>query len=200
MQVLLLQDVYKLGRAGQIKKVANGYGRNFLIPQGLAASATKVAVQQAERIAAEADKRRTTLNTEMGTVAKGFEGLQLFFPARAGETGKLYGSVTTQDIADQLNEKLNLKLDKRQIHSQPLRLLGMHKGAVRLTLDIIPEFEMVVYREGESPENYMVAAETLAASAEGAQVRPIDIAAPAASAESTEEVEMPVSEETAEGN
>jgi large subunit ribosomal protein L9 len=197
MQVLLLQDVYKLGRAGQIKKVANGYGRNFLIPQGLATSATKGAVQQAERIAAEADKRRDVLNTEMGTVAKKFEGLQLFFPARAGETGKLYGSVTTQDMADQLNEKLSLKLDKRQIHSQPLRLLGMHKGAVRLTLDIIPEFEMVVYREGENPENYMVAAEKLAASNEASQPKAVEAAAPEAATEAVEAAaeEAPTAEE-----
>lgn len=201
MQVLLLQDVYKLGRAGQVKKVANGYGRNFLIPQGLATSATKGAVVQAERIAAEADKRRSTLNSEMGVVATKFAGLQLFFPARAGETGKLYGSVTTQDIADQLNEKLSLKIDKRQIHSQPLRLLGMHKGAVRLTLDIIPEFEMVVYREGESPENYMVAAEQLAASNESSQPRQAEsVAEPVAEAEMAAEEPEAAVEESDEAN
>lgn len=169
MQVLLLEDVYKLGRAGQVKKVSDGYGRNFLIPQGLATRATKGALQQAERIAAEADKKRTALNAEMSAVADKFVGLQLLFPAKAGETGKLYGSVTTQMLADQVSEKIGLKIDKRQIHGQPLRLLGMHKVGVRLTVDIIPQFEAVVYREGESPENYMVAAEELAAAAEAAQ-------------------------------
>lgn len=188
MQVLLLEDIYKLGRAGQVKKVANGYGRNYLLPQGLAVPATKGAIAQAERIAAEADKRRSTLNEEMSKVAEKFTGLQLFFPARAGETGKLYGSITTQSIADQLNEKLGMQIDKRQIHSQPLRLLGLHKAAVRLTVDIIPHFDVVVYREGESPENYMVAAEQLAASAEAAQ----SATAPAAQAEAP--VEEPVAE------
>jgi large subunit ribosomal protein L9 len=172
MEILLLEDVYKLGRAGQIKKVASGYGRNFLIPQGMAVPATAGAVKQAERIAADADKRRTALNSEMSGVAEKFAGLQLLFPAHAGETGKLYGSVTTQMLADQINEKLGLQLDKRQIHSQPLRLLGMHKAAVRLTMDVIPEFEVVVYREGENPENYKVAAEQLAAAAESAQPKP----------------------------
>jgi large subunit ribosomal protein L9 len=189
MQVLLLEDVYKLGRAGQVKKVANGYGRNFLIPQGLATQATKGAVLQAERIAAEADKKRTQMNSEMGAVAEKFTGLQLLFPARAGETGKLYGSITTQAIADQLNEKLGLKVDKRQINSQPLRLLGMHKGTVRLTMDVIPQFEMVVYREGEDPKNYMVAAEQLAAAAEAAAPKPAEPvaeAAPVAEAPATE--------------
>lgn len=168
MQVLLLEDVYKLGHAGQVKKVTNGYGRNFLIPQGLATRATKGALLQAERIAAEADKKRTALNAEMSAVAEKFAGLQLLFPAKAGETGKLYGSITTQMLADQISEKIGVKIDKRQIHGQPLRLLGMHKVGVRLTVDIIPQLEAVVYREGESPENYMVAAEELAATAEAA--------------------------------
>lgn len=171
MNVLLLEDVYKLGRAGQVKKVANGYGRNHLIPQGLAVPATKASMLQAERIAATANKRRETLNAEMSGIAEKFSGLQLLFPARAGETGKLYGSITTQAIADQLNEKIGTAIDKRQIHGQPLRLLGLHKLGARLTVDVIPQFEVVVYREGESPENYMVAAAELAAAAEAAQAK-----------------------------
>lgn len=166
MDILLLEDVYNLGRAGEIKSVANGYGRNFLIPQGLALPATPAAVQRAESIAAEADKHREVLNDQMASVAEEVQGLQLLFPARAGETGKLYGSVTTQMIAEQLSEKTGQEIDKRQIHAQPLRLLGMHTVAVRLTIDLIPEFSVVVYREGENPENYMVAAEELAAEAE----------------------------------
>jgi large subunit ribosomal protein L9 len=166
MKLLLLEDVYNLGRAGDIKKVASGYGRNFLIPQGMATPATANAVLQAERIAADADKRRNILNEELGTVAEQVKEVQLLFPARAGETGKLYGSVTTQMIAEQLSSEINREVDKRQIHGQPLRLLGMHDVAVRLTLDLIPEFSVVVYREGENPENYMIAAEELAKDAQ----------------------------------
>jgi large subunit ribosomal protein L9 len=161
MKVLLLKDVYNLGRAGEIKKVANGYGRNFLIPQGLAVLATPGAVKQAERIRVEADKQRSILNQEMGAIAEQLKDVQLLFAARAGETGKLYGSVTTAMIADALTEKLGLELNKRQIDSQPLRLLGLHNVSVRLTIDLIPEIEVVIYREGESPENYMVAPEDL---------------------------------------
>ena len=163
MKVLLLQDVYNLGRAGEVKKVANGYGRNYLIPQGLAVLATAGALAQAERIQAEADQRRTLLNQEMSVVAEKLSTIQLVFPARAGETGKLYGSITTQMLADSLTEELGTEITKRQIDSQPLRLLGMHKVKVRLTIDLIPEFDVVVYREGESPDNYMVDAEDLAA-------------------------------------
>ena len=157
--------MYNLGRAGDIKQVANGYGRNFLIPQGLALPATPAAVEMAEAIAEKANKEREILNNQMEGVAAQVSELQLIFPARAGETGKLYGSVTTQMIAEQLSEKAGMELDKRQIDAQPLRLLGMHRIAVRLTIDVIPEFEVVVYREGEKPENYMVAAEELAAEA-----------------------------------
>jgi len=163
MKVLLLEDVYNLGRAGEVKKVANGYGRNYLIPQGLAILATAGALAQAERIQAEADYRRNLLNKEMSGVAEKLRSLQLVFPARAGETGKLYGSITTQMLADSLTEELGTEITKRQIDSQPLRMLGMHKVKVRLTIDLIPEFEVVIYREGESPENYMVDADDLAA-------------------------------------
>lgn len=162
MKVLLLEDVYNLGRAGEVKKVANGYGRNYLIPQGLAVLATPGALAQAERIQEDADKRRSLLNEKMSVVAEKLVDVKLFFPARAGETGKLYGSVTTQMIADKLNEELGTELTKRQIDSQPLRMLGMHTVKVRLTIDLIPEFSVVVYREGESPENYMIEAEALA--------------------------------------
>lgn len=162
MKVLLLEDVYNLGRAGEVKKVANGYGRNYLIPQGLAVLATPGALAQAERIQEEADRHRKMLNEEMSVVADKLEDIKLFFPARAGETGKLYGSVTTTMIAEELSNELGREINKRQIDSQPLRMLGMHTIKVRLTIDLIPEFEVVVYREGESPENYMVEAEVLA--------------------------------------
>jgi large subunit ribosomal protein L9 len=168
MKVMLLQDVYNLGRAGDVKKVANGYGRNYLIPQGFAVLATPGALTQVERIREDADQRRSILNEEMAGVAESLKGVQLLFPARAGETGKLYGSVTTTMIANQLTEKLGEEITKRQIDTHPLRLLGMHTVNVRLTLDLIPEISVVVYREGEPIENYMVAAEELVADAEEA--------------------------------
>ena len=162
MKVLLLQDVYNLGRAGDIKKVANGYGRNYLIPQGFAVLATPGSLKQVDRIREEANKRRAILNKEMSGVAESIADLQLLFSARAGETGKLFGSVTTQIVANELTEKTGVEIHKRQIDTEPLRQLGMHTVRVRLTIDLIPEISVVIYREGESPENYMVAAEELA--------------------------------------
>lgn len=171
MKILLLKDVYNLGRAGDVKKVANGYGRNYLLPQGLAVLATSTALTQVERIRADADQRRDLLNEELSGVAESLKDVQLLFAARAGETGKLYGSVTTAMIASELTEKLGVEISKRQIDSQPLRLLGMHSIKIRLTIDLIPEVSVVVYREGEAPENYMVAAEELA---DQTQVQEVD--------------------------
>lgn len=152
MKVLLIKDVYKLGRAGDVKKVANGYGRNFLIPQGFAVLATPRALKQIEQIKSKADAQREVLNKEMSGVAEKLAGLKLFFAAKAGETGKLYGSITTQMISEAIQEKLGLEVPRRQIDTQPLRTLGEHKVSVRLTIDLIPEISAIVYREGEAPE------------------------------------------------
>ena len=166
MKVLLLHDVYNLGRAGDVKKVAKGYGRNFLLPQGLALLATPSALVSVDRIKEEANAKRVVLNKEMGLVAEKMVGLQLIFPAKASETGKLYGSVTNNMIASEISEKLEIELTKRNIQSQPLKLLGLHKIKVQLTIDLLPEIEVVIYREGEPIENYMVPAEVLFAGAE----------------------------------
>ena len=155
MKVLLLKDVYKLGRAGDIKKVADGYGRNYLIPQGLASLATPGALKQVEHIRKQAAVVRANLNQEMSGVADQLKDLVLTFPARASETGKLYGSITTQNIAEQIQRKLGVEVDRRQIDTQPLRSLGSHKVNIRLTVDLVPELTVIVHREGEAPELFM---------------------------------------------
>jgi large subunit ribosomal protein L9 len=151
MKVLLLKDVYKLGRAGDVKKVADGYGRNYLIPQQLAVLATPGAIKRAEGIRARAATQRAVLNQEMGGIADAIKGLVIGFPARAGETGKLYGSITPQMIADEISRKAHTQVDRRLIECQPIRTLGEHKCIVRLTVDLIPEVKIIVHREGETP-------------------------------------------------
>jgi large subunit ribosomal protein L9 len=150
MKVLLLKDVYKLGRAGDVKKVADGYGRNYLLPHGMAVLATPGALKQAERIRAHADVQRTAINKEMSGVASKLEGVVITFPARASETGKLYGSITTQMIGDALAKKTGTEVERRQIDTQPLRTLGEHTVLVRLTVDLIPSIRVIVHREGEA--------------------------------------------------
>lgn len=150
MKVLLLKDVYKLGRAGDVKKVADGYGRNFLIPQGLAVLATAGALTQADKIRNKAVERRTILNDEMSIVAKQLENIEISFAARAGETGKLYGSITSEDVAEALTKKTGAVIKRQMLDMQPLRTLGEHKIHIRLTMDLIPEIKAIVYREGEA--------------------------------------------------
>ena len=152
MKVLLLKDVYKLGRAGDVKKVADGYGRNFLIPQRLAVLATPGAVKQAESIRTRATAQRDVLNKEMGGIADRLTGLVIGFGVRAGETGKLYGSITNQMIADEISRKTKQTVDRRMIEMQPIRTLGEYKATVRLTVDLTPEVRVIVHREGDTPE------------------------------------------------
>ena len=151
MKVLLLKDVYKLGRAGDVKKVADGYGRNFLIPQGLAVLATIGAIKQAESIRNRAAQQRQELNQTMSGLSEKLTNLVVGFPMRAGETGKLYGSITTQMIADAISKKVGQEVDRRHIETQPIRVLGEHKVTVRLTVDLNPEVKVIVHREGETP-------------------------------------------------
>jgi len=150
MKILLLKDVFKLGRAGDIKKVADGYGRNFLMPQGLAVLATPGAIKQADRIRIKAAEQRTALNEELGGLADQIRELHLLFPAKAGETDKLYGSITTQQIADAVAKETGFNIKKQQLEVQPIRTLGEHTVAARLTIDLVPEFTVTVYREGEA--------------------------------------------------
>ncbi len=153
MKVLLLKDVYKLGRAGDVKKVADGYGRNYLLPQGLAALATAGMLKQADRIREKATEERARLNQELSSVAEVLEGLELIFPVKAGEMGRLYGSVTTSMIADAIQEKSELTVDRHQIDSQPIKSIGVHEVDVRLTVDLVPQIKVVVHREDEPPES-----------------------------------------------
>ncbi len=126
MKVLLIKDVYKLGRAGDVKKVADGYGRNYLLPQGLAVLATPNALKQAEKIREEAIKQRAALNQEMSAIAQVLNGLALGFPAKAGETGKLYGSITAENVANAIKARTGIEVKRQQIDMQPIRALGEH--------------------------------------------------------------------------
>jgi large subunit ribosomal protein L9 len=150
MKVLLIKDVYKLGRAGDVKKVADGYGRNFLLPQKLAVLATPGAMKTVEKVRSKAEVQRAALNTELKDLAEHINGITLAFPVKAGETGKLYGSITSQDVAAAIQEQTRYEVKRQQIDMQPIRELGEYKAHVRLTIDLMPEVKIVVRREGEA--------------------------------------------------
>ncbi len=198
MKVLLLQDIYKLGRAGDVKKVADGYGRNYLLPQGLAVLATPGALKQVEQIRTQAEASRAALNQELSGVAEQLAEVVLAFPAKAGDTGKLYGSITTQMIADAIQEQVGLEIDRRQMDSQPLRNLGEHKVSVRLTIDLVPEVTVLVYREGETPEQMRAEIAELEAMEEAAAELELKAASEEEAGEDLELEAEPEAEPTAE--
>ncbi len=178
MKILLIKDVYKLGHAGDIKKVADGYGRNYLIPKGFAVLATPGAVKKADQIRDKANATRSLLNKEMGSLAEKISTLTLYFASKAGETGKLYGSITTQMIVDAINEKAGVSVDRHQVDIQPVRTLGEHKAKIRLTVDLIPEIKIMVIREGEAivEESEEAAEAEVEAEAAGAEETPVEAA------------------------
>ena len=196
MKILLMKDVFKLGRAGDVKKVADGYGRNYLIPQGLAVLATPGAVKQADRIRAKAAERRAALNNELGGLAEQIKELRLTFPAKAGETDKLYGSITSQQVADAVTEATTFEIKRQQLEVQPIRTLGEHTVAVRLTMDLVPEFTVIVYREGEAVPGSKEAQEE-AAAAEAAEAE-AEVAEEVEESEEASEEEAADDEETEE--
>lgn len=158
MKVLLLRDHDKLGKAGDIKNVADGYARNFLLPRGLAVLATAGALKQAETIRRAEEKRRAKLFAEAQAVANQLTGTTRIFHALASEAGKLYGSITAGDIAEAVQREKGIELDKRRIElREPLRSLGTHTVSVRLAAELVPALMVIIEPQTE------------AAAAEGAQ-------------------------------
>jgi len=151
MKVVLLQEVYKRGVPGEVVEVADGFARNYLIPQGMAVKATPLALKRSEELRAQVAVRKAQRDEELGRVAELLQDVTLIFAVRAGESGKLYGSITQADITDALKEKLGIEFDRRRVGDRPLRELGEHKVAVRLSASLTPAIRVIVHREGEEP-------------------------------------------------
>lgn len=148
MEVLLLKDVEQLGEAGEIKRVADGYARNFLIPQGLAAMATPGAIRQTE-LQRQGDVRRQAKELdEAQALAQILDGLTVTFEARAGEADRLYGSITNANIAEALEEQVDQDVDRRKIAmEEPLKELGTHAVTVRLAPGAEAKVTVIIERE-----------------------------------------------------
>jgi large subunit ribosomal protein L9 len=147
MKVLLLEDVDNLGLAGDIVTVADGHGRNYLIPRGLAKVASPGTLKQADQIRKTGERKRARQVAGAQALAQRIEGLTLSFRARAGETGKLYGSITTADLAEAMERELGQELDRRKIISDPLRQLGEHSLQVRLMTDVSATLKVLIEPE-----------------------------------------------------
>ena len=152
MKVLLKEDVDNLGYTGEVLNVADGYGRNYLIPRGMAVKATPNVLKQAETWRDRAAVRLTELRKEHEALSDRINATQLEFTARAGEMGKLYGSITTNDIVEQLNETLGTEIDRKIVSGGPLRQLGEHKVPVRLSRDYNPQVTVFIHPFVEEEE------------------------------------------------
>jgi len=148
MKVLLTRDVEKLGKAGTVKSVADGYARNYLIPQGLAVFASTGTLKQAETIRKAEEKRQSQLAAEATTVSEKLKGVTLKFKARASEAGKLYGSITPKQVVETLEQVVGVSVDKRKLDlREPIRSLGLHPVRVHLATDLNPSFDVLVERD-----------------------------------------------------
>ena len=149
MQVILLQDLYKHGVAGEVVKVADGFARNFLIPRKMAVRATPSALRQTETVRKNVEARRAQYNNMLNDLARQIDGVELIFGRRAASTGKLFGSVTTQEIADQLDRVSGVDINRRRISQQSLREVGTHQVTVRLGTEIAPTLTVTIVPEDE---------------------------------------------------
>jgi large subunit ribosomal protein L9 len=148
MKIILLQDVEGLGKAGDLKEVSNGYARNYLLPRRLAAGATPgLIANRAQRIAAE--QRRLEKQAEQNRQqAERLGQVTLTFRARVGSQGRLYGSITSQDIAAALREVENITIDRRSIElPEPIRTPGSFTVPVRIASGLEPKITVNVVDE-----------------------------------------------------
>jgi len=153
MKVIFLEDVPKVARAGEIKEVADGYGRNFLIPQELAVLASSSAISTVEAQHKIRTKEEATLETEALELASQLEGKEVILKARAGAKDRLYGSITNTDIASELETSAGLVIDKRKIElAEPIRQLGSYEVTIRLAKDIVPKIKVTVMGEETEKE------------------------------------------------
>jgi large subunit ribosomal protein L9 len=147
MEVILRQSVENLGQPGEAVKVSDGFARNYLIPRGIAVEATpgnkRRIDQQRQRLLAAEDARRDAAQEAAGR----FEQVSLTFSARVGEEGKLFGSVTAGDIAEQLATQ-GLQVEKRQIDlPEPIKALGVYRVGIKLHADVKPEIKVWVIKQ-----------------------------------------------------
>jgi len=148
MKVLLTETVDNLGSAGELKKVADGYARNFLIPKGLAVPATEGAFKQAELRRQAETRRQKREEVKAESLAGTLSQVTLTFQAKAGEKDKLYGSITNADIAEALERETGQAIDKRKVElEEPIRELGSYYVPIKLLPDLAPRITVIVERE-----------------------------------------------------
>ncbi len=148
MEVLLIKDVPGVGKAGQTKKVADGYARNYLLSRHLAVVASDSALRQAERLRQTSIKHEADTRDEARKLAEILEKVRLAFRVKAGENDRLFGAITAGDIAEALEREHQITIDKRKIElDTPLKELGEHQVPIKLHAEVTAAIMVSVERE-----------------------------------------------------
>ncbi len=187
MKVVFLETVEGSGSMGEVRTVAPGYARNFLLPRGLAAPATPTVLARVERLREIEESRQRSQDERARELVGKLEGKPLVMAVRVGEQGRLYGSVTNVDIAQKAGEILGEELDRRRILlPEVIRKVGVYTVPIRLSRSVVPDVQVVVV-DMDAPQGVdMAVAEMLTPVMEPA---PIQVQAPAASMEQSVEDE-----------
>lgn len=150
MKVILLHDVPGLGKPGDVKEVANGYARNYLLPRQLVTAATPSELANLKQRVAAAQRKVEKQRQEHEELAGKLAAVTLTFAVRVGRGDRLYGSVTSQDIANALEEQEDISIDRRQIHlREPLRQLGTFEVPVRVAQGVEPKVKVTIISSGQ---------------------------------------------------
>ena len=148
MKVVLRRDVPELGKAGEVKEVADGFARNYLIPRGFAIAGTTAALAQVEARQGAERKQRERLDEERKALAAQLEGKRITMKARAGAKGRLHGSITATHIAEALTTEAGQPIDRHEVDmGDPIRQIGDHNITVRLARNISSKVTIVVEAE-----------------------------------------------------
>jgi large subunit ribosomal protein L9 len=174
VDVILTQDVEKVGLRGEVVSVARGYARNFLLPRKLAYEATPARVAELQKVEAHRARHEAKTFDDAQSVADRLGRLELRFDVKAGPTGSLFGSVTATDIADQLWERHKVRVDRRKIGSEPLKRIGRYQIPIELFQDVTAEVRTLVVPEGGElpPEEELEAMEAAEQAEVGADEPP----------------------------
>jgi len=149
VKIILKQDVPNLGQEGDVEEVADGYARNYLIPQGMAVKATPGALKDFEHRQKVQAEKHQRMKKRAEVMARRLTAQTLTFEVKVGETGQLYGSITNADIAEALEKEIGEEIDRRDIPlPEPIREVGEHFVPVHLMEDVEPQVRVVVRPEG----------------------------------------------------
>jgi large subunit ribosomal protein L9 len=160
MKVVLLKDVASLGAAGEVKDVADGYARNYLLPKGFATMATQGLVKQAKERAEAQRKRDFKARSDADALAQRINGQTLRFTVKVGELDRLYGSITNVDVAEKLAGQLGIAVDRRRVDlDDPIKRAGVYSVVINLGHGLEPRVNVVVEGEEGSTEVTTMSAE-----------------------------------------